>query len=147
VVISKPRSATVPSGQVGWKSAIAVCLVLQLVIAACSIGSNDAFLFHTFALELKKFGLVGTYELDGLFNHPPLVALWTRVALDLSGLCPQRWGELHTFAFIFKLPVIAAHGVGAWLVWKIWTSRVSFERASAIAACAAWSLLSIAIGA
>ena len=126
---------------------LGLALLARLIVAAVSIGSNDAILFHTFAVEIRKFGVIETYQLDGLFNHPPLVALWARAALLFADRLPQPFGEVHAFCFIFKLPIIAADVLGAWLIWKIWRRKLGSKAAGAIAAAAAWSLCGIAISA
>jgi hypothetical protein len=122
-------------------------LGLQLIIAACSIGTNDAELFWGFAAEIHKLGLIAVYGADPLFNHPPLVGLWIRLAAQIAAVVPDPFGEAHAFCFIFKLPIIAAHLISAWLVWKIWLARSGARRAGAIAAAAAWSLCGILISA
>lgn len=126
---------------------IAIALLVRVAIAAVSIGTNDARLFWTFASEIREFGLISVYGLDGLFNHPPLVGLWINCAAMIARRIPDLFGAYHTFTFIFKLPIIAADGLAAFLIWKIWRPRIGDSRAAAIAAAAAWSLCGIVVSA
>jgi hypothetical protein len=128
-----------------WLVWVGLAVLVRLLIAAMSIGSNDALLFHTFAGEIRHFGLIETYRIDGLLNHSPLVGLWAALASWLAERFPQPFGETGAFCFIFKLPVIAADLATAWIVWKIWQARLGPHRAGAIAAAAAWSVIAILI--
>jgi hypothetical protein len=128
-----------------WCVLIIAAVLLRVVIAAVSTGTNDARLFWLFASEIRQFGIVPTYGIDGLFNHPPLVAAWIKLADWLATHGPSPFGAFQAFTFIFKLPVISADALGAWLIWKIWQPRVGTARAAAIAAATAWSLCSILI--
>ena len=124
---------------------IALALALRIFIAAFSIGTNDAVAFAHFADEITTEGLTNTYQIDPRFNHPPLVGLlaaWTwRVAIAL----PLRGWDVHKFAFLFRLPVIAADALGVWLLWRIWRPRIGPAKAAGIAAGFAWSLDAILV--
>lgn len=121
--------------------------MVRLVIAAISYGTNDALLFWSFSGEIRQFGVVATYGLDALFNHPPVVGLWIELSRWMATLHPRPFGEYHSFTFIFKLPVIAGDGLATFLVWKIWRRKVGSERAAAIAAASACSLCGIVVSA
>ena len=51
-----------------------IALLLKVVIAFNTFGTNDAVEFYRFAAELKHDGLQQTYRQQPSFNHPPLVA-------------------------------------------------------------------------
>jgi hypothetical protein len=51
------------------------------------------------------------------------------------------------FAFLFKLPVIAADGLVCWLLWRIWSCRVGSRWGAAAAALHAWNPVAIQISA
>ena len=126
---------------------ILAAVLLRIAIAAVSIGTDDARLFYTFAVELHRFGIVQTYGLDGLFNHPPIVAAWIELAASLAEKVPHPFGAFHAFSFIFKLPIIAAEMLGVWLVWRIWNARSGPDRAAKASLAAAWSACGILLSA
>jgi hypothetical protein len=130
-----------------WLALALSALGVQLILSACSIGTNDADLFLRFAGEIRNLGVIAVYGADPLFNHPPLVGLWIRAAAAIAAILPDPFGEAHAFCFVFKLPIIASHLISAWLVWRIWRTRVGAQRATAIGAAAAWSLCGILLSA
>lgn len=130
-----------------WCALIIAAFLVRLAIAAFSYGTNDALLFWCFSGEIRQFGVVATYGLDGLFNHPPVIGAWIEVARWLATLHPRPFGEYHSFTFIFKLPVIAGDALATFLVWRIWRRRLGSERAVAIAAAAACSFCGIVVSA
>lgn len=130
---------------------LAAGLLIRLALAAVSIGTNDALTFGEFGKEVRLFGVLGTYRVDPWFNHPPLVGCWAAVVLKLIGAPELRpWAAFSqdvnwAFSFIFKLPVIAADGLGCWLLWMRWRPHLGAGRAAAIAAAFSWSLVSILV--
>jgi hypothetical protein len=127
-----------------WFALILAAVLVRVVIAIVSTGTNDARLFWLFASEIRQFGIVPTYGVDGLFNHPPLVAAWIKFAASLAR-SSQLSDQFHLFSFVFKLPIMLGDTLGAWLIWRIWRPRVGAARAGAIAATAAWSFCGILI--
>ena len=134
-------------------------LAARLLLAALSIGTNDALTFAEFGKEVRMFGVVGTYRADPWFNHPPLVGWWAGLLIRLLG-APNAplWVAFPfkvnwAFSFLFKLPVMAADAVGVWLLWRRWSRVEAADPGKArlvpvaIAAGFAWSLGSILIGA
>jgi hypothetical protein len=91
-----------------WIGACAVlALVLKLVIALGTVGTNDVIRFYEFAADLTHVGLEQTYRLDPSFNHPPLVSHFLTVIYDLSHRpFAQAWGI--SFPFLLRLPGIVA---------------------------------------
>ncbi len=116
-------------------------LVFRLVLSAMSIGSYDALLWRDFAQHIRAHGLLETYRTQPAFNHPPLPGLWAAMSLAVG-----QWTHLR-FAFIFKLPMIAADAIVCGLIWKIVSRRAS-RRFAAISTCAfAWNPAAILISA
>jgi hypothetical protein len=111
-----------------WGTLIGLALLVRVGIAAVSIGSNDARLFFTFAAEIRRFGIVQMYGLEGLFNHPPLVGAWIEAAGWLASRAPHPLGAFHAFTFIFKLPVMAGEMLSVFLIWKIWSGKRGMAR-------------------
>jgi len=124
---------------------IGLAIVVRLAIAALSMGTNDAVAFTYFAGEVTVDGVTSTYQIDPRFNHPPLVGLWAGWVLRLVRALPLKGWDVYKFAFIFRLPVIAADALGAWLLWRIWLPRIGPAKAAAIAAGFAWSLDAILV--
>lgn len=124
---------------------IVVAMLVRVVLAAASIGTNDAFTFVHFAREVRHVGVVKLYGIEGGFNHPPLIGWWAALlmrliapALPTDVGCPPQVAWL--FCFLFKLPVIAADGLAAWLLWLRWTPTLGRLKAAGVAAAFAWSL-------
>lgn len=124
---------------------IGLAIALRIAIAAFSIGTNDAVAFAHFADEITTEGLTTTYQIDPRFNHPPLIGLWAVWTWRLAIALPLRGWDVHKFAFLFRLPIIAADGLGIWLLWRIWRPRIGPAKAAAIAAGFAWSLDAILV--
>lgn len=88
-------------------SAAAIALVLKLLIAFSTIGTNDVVMFYRFSHELMRHGLEWTYRNDLLFNHPPLIAYFLRAICAFSERpFAQEIGL--TFPFLLRLPGIIA---------------------------------------
>jgi len=84
-----------------------IALMLKLMIAFNSFGTNDVVSFYNFAKALSQHGLEWTYRHSIYFNHPPLVAYYVRGIYTLS---EQRWCQdigVH-FPFLLRLPGIIA---------------------------------------
>jgi hypothetical protein len=84
-----------------------IALVLKLVIAFNSFGTNDVVTFYHFGKALNENGLEWTYRHSIYFNHPPLVAYYLR---GIYALSEQRWCQdigVH-FPFLLRLPGIIA---------------------------------------
>jgi hypothetical protein len=84
-----------------------IALVLKLVIAFNSFGTNDVVTFYHFGKALNENGLEWTYLHSMYFNHPPLIAYYLR---GIYALSEQRWCQdigVH-FPFLLRLPGIIA---------------------------------------
>jgi hypothetical protein len=95
---------------------VGVAFVARVVLWAVSEGSNDARLWHQFAREIAARGVLDEYVKNGRFNHPPLMGLWSVVALKAS-----VWTGIG-FAKVFKLLPLAADAL-ALLALRAWASR------------------------
>jgi hypothetical protein len=82
-------------------------LMLKLVIAFNTFGSNDAVLFYTFAKALSRDGLEWTYRHSILFNHPPLTAYYLQLIFYLDHQPFFKASGL-TFPVLLRLPGILA---------------------------------------
>jgi len=91
-----------------WIVALAlIALMLKLMIAFNTIGTNDAATFYCFGKALNENGLEWTYRHSMYFNHPPLIAYYLR---GIYALTEQRWCQdigIH-FPFLLRLPGIIA---------------------------------------
>ena len=84
-----------------------IALMLKLVIAFSSFGTNDVVTFYHFGKALNENGLEWTYRHSMYFNHPPLIAYYLR---GIYALTEQRWCQdlgIH-FPFLLRLPGIIA---------------------------------------
>ena len=87
--------------------AAAIALLLKVIIAFNTFGTNDVVSFYQFALSLHLHGLEQTYGNDIAFNHPSLVAHFLEVIYKLAQL-PSFERNGITFPFLLRLPGIVA---------------------------------------
>jgi hypothetical protein len=84
-----------------------IALMLKLMIAFNTVGTNDVATFHCFGRALNENGLEWTYRHSMYLNHPPLIAYYLR---GIYALTEQRWCQelgIH-FPFLLRLPGIIA---------------------------------------
>ncbi|TNF26756.1 MAG: DUF2029 domain-containing protein, partial [Deltaproteobacteria bacterium] len=93
--------------------------ILRSIIWAFTIGSNDVDLWIEHATLVGDKGLIGAYQTPGLFNHPPLPALYAKWAWILSDY------QLQTFAKLIKLPSFAGDLFIVWLLAKHYSLRLA----------------------
>jgi hypothetical protein len=84
-----------------WALACAAVLV-ELVLAWRTHGTNDVAAFHQYMEERARFGAEATYANDPDFNHPPFIF---HFLLALSGFVAATGLP---FAFCLRLPAILA---------------------------------------
>lgn len=119
--------------------AAALGYFLRVFLWGVSQGSNDIRTWYFFALALDAGGLEQTYILQPLFNHPPLMGLWSQVALygyELTGV---------PFPQVFKLPSLLAELAIGVLLFRVWKQRGDTLKAHAAFAAYALSLSCIVI--
>ena len=120
-----------------WVVAAAlVALVLKLLIALNTEGTNDVIYFHRFARDLTQHGLEWTYRNQSKFNHPPLTSYFLRGIYSLRAIRAIQENDL-PFPFLLRLPGIIADFVVVLLMLalrKLW-------------ALPTWSLLLLAAAA
>lgn len=114
---------------------IVVGTLVRLMLAAISIGSNDAVNWYRFAVETRVQGIIPAYASDSDLNHPLLPMVWAQLAAAIGG---ENW-----FTFVFKLPFIGADAISAWLAAVV-AERMRGSRAG-VAAAAAMAFSPIAI--
>jgi hypothetical protein len=96
------RAVLSPPGTVPLLTLCTLAWLLRSWLSWQSVGSNDITTWQGFAGLVERHGVVRTYQLDGGFNHPPLMGYWALAALKLA-----REATL-PFPFTFKLLPIAA---------------------------------------
>jgi hypothetical protein len=82
-------------------------LMLKLVIAFNTFGTNDVAIFYGFGKVLSEHSLEWTYRHSIYFNHPPLTAYYLRAIYFFA---EQKWCQeigVH-FPFLLRLPGIIA---------------------------------------
>jgi Gpi18-like mannosyltransferase len=116
---------------------IVVAIVLRAALAAASEGTSDVLFWKEIARQVAQRGLIKAYENEPLLNHPPLAALWARLALLASS------GK--SFSMMIKLPAIAADALSIVLLRRIWMDQQDARRASLAAVAMALSPVAILI--
>ena len=84
-----------------------MALMVKLVIAFNTFGTNDVVSFYLFGKALSENGLEWTYRHSIYFNHPPLTAYYLRAIYQLAYQPFFRDNGL-TFPFLLRLPGIIA---------------------------------------
>ncbi|MGH8092038.1 MAG: hypothetical protein ACREIF_01010 [Chthoniobacterales bacterium] len=87
--------------------AAGLALIVKLLIAWNTIGTNDVIAFYRFGKSLTERGLEMTYVKEVSFNHPPLVAAYL-CAIYQSDKIPWLRDNGITFPFLLRLPGIIA---------------------------------------
>lgn len=113
--------------------------LLRLGIAAISFGANDAVLWQQFGASVAEVGLLESYRTQPLLNHPPLMVIWSRVALAT--------GPGQRFSFLMKLPAIAADAAACLLLARIWVKRGDPRRARLAALAMALNPVAVLVSA
>src|SRR5262245_56230988 len=93
-----------------WGPLAAVALAgvaVRLWVMSQSAGSNDIVLWKGFADNVRRFGLIWTYQNVRIFNHPPLPAYFARAMLAMPG----------RFEVTFKLLALAGDLLAGALVY------------------------------
>ena len=111
--------------------AAGLALVCKLLIAWNTIGTNDVAFFFHLGESLTKRGLEASYASDIAFNHPPLIALFTRTIYIWNFLPWFRENGIE-FPFLLRLPgiladfvvIIALLGVAKELRLPMWSLLV-----------------------
>lgn len=99
-------------------AAAALALLIKLLIAWNTFGTNDVLTFYVFAKSLSVYGLEWTYQSTILFNHPPLTADFLRGIFYLHHL-PLFQTVGITFPFLLRLPGIMADFVVVGLLLQL----------------------------
>lgn len=93
---------------------IVLGVMLRLLLALISLGSNDIFIWYDFAKTIEQFGVPYMYDNISWFNHPPLMGYFAQAALRLANA--TGW----PFEFFFKLSEVAADLLIMGILWRIW---------------------------
>jgi hypothetical protein len=95
-----------------------LALLVKIMIALNTLGTNDVVLFYEFGRILTQHGLEWTYRHSIYFNHPPLTAYFLQAIYYLDH---QVWFQDHGFLFPFllRLPGIIADFISVLLVMRI----------------------------
>jgi Gpi18-like mannosyltransferase len=92
-------------------------IFVRLLIVLVSRGTNDIVSWEAFGTQIAEHGLTWMYGNVPLWNHPPLMGY---MAEGLGALAPVLgWA----FPPTFKLVPIAADGLSAVLIFRVWLTR------------------------
>ncbi len=105
-----PQAATRDRDALGRQAvliAAGVALIVKVLIAWNTIGTNDVIAFYHFGKSLTESGLEATYVSQVSFNHPPIVAAFLRGIYQFDHV---PWVHAHgiAFPFLLRLPGIVA---------------------------------------
>ena len=115
-------------------------LLFRWLVVLLSIGSNDVHYWHQFATSIGQVGLADTYRTITIFNHPPLMGLYSALALKVSVAAEIR------FAILLKIPAILGEIITARLLYLIVLQSSKDPRTAALTfAGYAWSISAIAV--
>jgi len=95
----------------------AAALLLKLLLAARTYGTNDVYRYEAFMAASRYFG-VFIYRAIPEFNHPPSMIH----VLRLFGYLANATGL--PFAFWLRVPGILADAASVWVLWKIMGPRL-----------------------
>lgn len=98
---------------------IAVGMMIRIVLAGISDGTNDFLIWTAIATTISEKGFIEAYRSLEYLNHPPLAAVWSWVALQ-SGV----W-----FSLMMKIPAIVGDALSIALLGKIWLERGDLKHA------------------
>jgi len=129
-----------------WLAVIGLGILIRFAISAASLGTNDAAAWIRFGDEIRKYGLIHTYEIDRDFNHPPIPGYWAATASSVAGGGGSIFNFL-LFTNVFRLPAILADCAGMYLLWLIWRKRIGGAGALIVAALFSLSLNAILVSA
>jgi hypothetical protein len=110
--------------RVWWMAGIAA--LLKLLCAALTLGTVDIGSFFHFGQVILEKGLPALYGSEPLFNHTPLVGWFSALVFKVTGGSP-RW-----FAFLFRIPSIAADLVAVGAVLRVLPMHTASARWGAL---------------
>lgn len=99
-------------------SVAAAALIVKLLLALETYGTNDVYFYDQFS-EWSRYVGVELYRIDPLFNHPPSMIHLLHALSWLSSLTALP------FAFWIRVPAILADAGNLLLVWKLLGERVT----------------------
>lgn len=113
---------------------IAAGFVVRLLLCCTTWGSIDTINYIRFAFAIDQNGLLKSYADNPYYNHPPMPAFLSWVALRIVG----RSG--FGFAVVYRIPIVLADFGTAMLLRQIVLARGGTARAAlAVAAMYAWN--------
>ena len=95
-----------------WISALLI-LAVKVLISWRTYGTNDVTSWIEYARHVSTKDMFSIYELIPLYNHPPLMSLWLKFLMWLTG------GNSNYFPQIFRMAPIAADFGSAIVLWRI----------------------------
>lgn len=93
-----------------------IALVVKIVLAARTYGTNDVYAWERFARWAGIFG-ARLYDADAAFNHPPSMIHLLRLLSWLAAATGV------SFNFWMRLPAILADAGTLWVLWRIFRDR------------------------
>ena len=134
------RSRLVPL----WIALIVLGIIIRVLLAIVSVGTDDAVTWMRFGDEIRQHGLLQTYVLDHEFNHPAIGGYWAALCATVAGGHANARHD-SIFTIVFKIAPILGDCLGIWLLYRIWLPLRGRAFALLIAAMFSLSLNAIVV--
>jgi hypothetical protein len=99
-------------GRIVWLSAFLI-LMVKLFLSWHTYGTNDITSWFDYARYVSTEDMFSIYESIPAYNHPPLMSLWLKLLMWVTG------GDPKYFPQIFRIAPIVADLGSAIVVWKV----------------------------
>lgn len=105
-----------------WRWALVIAsagVILRMLLAATTLGTNDMLTWQRFALTIDRIGVLGMYALpaSARWNHPPLAGYTAQAALVMAR------GIDAPFSLVFRSLTVVAEGASLWMLWRFLRER------------------------
>ena len=113
-VVDAPRASMPQPARFQWFWwALAIAgILLRVGLWWTSIGTNDIDNWQLHGKNVVDNGLTRAYVTSAIFNHPPLIGLYSGLVWSLAD------SNLIVFARLIKLPGLAGEAVTLWALWR-----------------------------
>lgn len=116
--------------------------VVRLVVALCTYGTNDPFLWHKYGMICHEQGFLHAWKYDPWLNHPPLPLAWAYLWYELLGT------KLYLYCLAIKLPPMLGDLLAVRVIWLLAVERgITDRNAVRLASLYAFNPIAILISA
>lgn len=97
-------------------------VLIRVLVAAVSYGTNDAVLWREYAYLVNRFGLLHAWNYDPFLNHPPLPLGWAYLCFVFAG------SSFYVYCLVLKVPAILGDLLAIRTIWQCARESGSDER-------------------